>query len=183
MSNGDANLFTALPQQRGYFGITAYHPKYDVNVGSLWRTANAMGAAFFAVVAPRGDAQRGLSVRQRSDPLHTERHLPYLAFDDIDALIAGMPMTDIVAVELAEQSVGLPAFIHPRRAMYLLGAEDEGLPPGVLDKCSAVVQIPGRLCLNVAVAGSIVLYDRIAKATRFAAGRLSPEQFAPENTA
>lgn len=44
-----------------------------------------------------------------------------------------------------------------------MGAEDHGIPEKVLERCQAIVQIPGRYCYNVAVAGSIVMYDRMAK--------------------
>ena len=46
----------------------------------------------------------------------------------------------------------------------LLGAEDHGLSKAALARCQHLVQLPGRASLNVAVAGSIVLYDRHAKA-------------------
>ena len=49
---------------------------------------------------------------------------------------------------------------HPERAAYLLGAEDHGLSPAVLAMCHRIVVLPGRHCLNVAVAGSLILYDR-----------------------
>ena len=43
-----------------------------------------------------------------------------------------------------------------------------GLPQEVLDACDDVVQIPSANSLNVAVAGSIVAYDRLAKAAMHA---------------
>lgn len=50
-----------------------------------------------------------------------------------------------------------------KRAIYLLGAEDTGIPDNILNDCDSIVQLPGNYCLNVAVAGSIVLYDRNSK--------------------
>lgn len=44
--------------------------------------------------------------------------------------------------------------------------EDGSLPPDVVKACDSRVVIPGAFCLNLATAGSIVLYDRIAKASR-----------------
>ena len=52
---------------------------------------------------------------------------------------------------------------HPERAVYLLGSETDGLSPEALEHCADVVQIPGEFSLNVSVAGSIVLYDRLLK--------------------
>ena len=46
---------------------------------------------------------------------------------------------------------------------YLLGAEDSGISKNILAKCQYVLKIPGDYCLNVATAGSIIMYDRIVK--------------------
>jgi tRNA G18 (ribose-2'-O)-methylase SpoU len=63
--------------------------------------------------------------------------------------------------------VPLTRFRHPARALYLLGAEDHGLPPEVLERCHYVVQIPtpAPWSLNVSVAGSLVMHDRYLKTT------------------
>jgi tRNA G18 (ribose-2'-O)-methylase SpoU len=67
-------------------------------------------------------------------------------------------------VEFDPRARPLDRYVHPERACYLLGAEDTGLPKHVLDRCRDLVQIPATAyCLNVAVAGSIVMYDRAAK--------------------
>lgn len=54
-------------------------------------------------------------------------------------------------------------FKHLPRGLYLLGAEDYGIPPKILDKCQEVVKLPGTKSLNQAVAGSIVICDRMMK--------------------
>ncbi len=54
-------------------------------------------------------------------------------------------------------------FTHPERAIYLLGAEDTGLPESVQSLCQSIIHIKSPMCLNVAVAGSIIMYDRISK--------------------
>ncbi len=60
-------------------------------------------------------------------------------------------------------SVPIAGFKHPERAVYLLGAEDSGLPDSIASKCQAVVHIESPMCLNVSVAGSIVMFDRVNK--------------------
>lgn len=75
-------------------------------------------------------------------------------------LPAGCP---VVAVELTEDAIPLQEFRHPQRCIYLLGAEDAGIPADVLDCCGSTVRIVGDHCYNVAVAGSIVMYDRVVK--------------------
>lgn len=85
-------------------------------------------------------------------------------FTDSEALFDHLPHGCVpVAVELDERARPLQWYVHPERACYILGAEDNGLPRRVIDRCRDVVQIPGDYCLNVAVAGSIVLYDRVSK--------------------
>jgi tRNA G18 (ribose-2'-O)-methylase SpoU len=54
-------------------------------------------------------------------------------------------------------------FKHPERCIYLLGAEDSGLTKEAINKCHEIIILPGTFCLNVSVAGSIVLFDRIQK--------------------
>jgi tRNA G18 (ribose-2'-O)-methylase SpoU len=141
---------------RGYFAIGVYHPKTEVNVGSLYRTAHLYGAAFVFTVGHRYRPQA-------SDTMRTPQHKPLFHYSDINDLIEHLPNSaPLVGVELDERAVSLPDFTHPERAVYLLGAEDHGLPPQVMDACHYLVTIPTLLpySMNVAVAGSIVLYDR-----------------------
>jgi tRNA (guanosine-2'-O-)-methyltransferase len=70
--------------------------------------------------------------------------------------------TDVVGVELADEAVrlaDLPA--ARRRTVIVLGHESSGIPSEALDLLDVVVEIPmvgtGQ-SLNVAVAGSLVLY-------------------------
>ena len=147
-------------KSRGYFGVAIYRPKHDVNVGTLWRSAFLYDAAFVATVGRRYE-------RQASDTAGTTNHIPLVHYSDIEDLVAHLPFScPLVGVELDERAVPLPEFSHPERAVYLLGAEDHGLPPSVMARCHRVVQIPGARdwSMNVSAAGSIVMYDRFAKA-------------------
>lgn len=89
------------------------------------------------------------------------KHVPLQSFEDFPAFAASIPMEcELIGVELHEDATPLKRFSHPERAIYLLGAEDHGLSPDALKRCDRVVQIESRLCLNVAVAGSIVMWHR-----------------------
>lgn len=70
----------------------------------------------------------------------------------------------LVAVELNERARNLKNYIHPERCIYLLGAEDNGVPQYIIEECHDLIMIDSNLCMNVAVTGSIVMYDRIVKA-------------------
>jgi len=142
--------------RRGYYGIGVYHPKHEVNVGTLWRSAQGLGATFVFTVGRR------YGKRQASDTHKTRDHVPLFHFADMDDLIAHLPHgCPLVGVE--HGGLDLARFSHPCRAAYLLGAEDHGLPRAALDRCHARVQIESEFSFNVAVAGSLVAYDRVAK--------------------
>lgn len=140
----------------GYFGVAVYHPKYEVNVGTLWRSASTYGAAMVATVGSRYK-------RQASDTNGTPVSTPMFHYLDMDALLAGLPYScPLIGVEMDPRAEALGEFVHPHRGLYLLGAEDHGLPVSVLDRCHYVIQIPSPTpqSLNVAVAGSLVIHDR-----------------------
>lgn len=144
----------------GYFGVAVWHPKHEVNVGTLWRSAHTYGAAMLATVGRRYS-------QQASDTCKAPNAIPLHHFTDVDDLIEHLPNScPLVGVELDERAESLTVFTHPRRALYLLGAEDHGLPADVLARCHYVIQIPtpAAWSLNVSVAGSLVLHDRYVKA-------------------
>ena len=148
---------------RGFWGIGVWHSKTPVNIGTLWRSADAFGAAFCFTVGRRYD-------RQASDTTKAWRHIPLYNYANLDDLRAHLPLDcPLIGIELAEKAVPLADFKHPERACYLLGAEDHGLGPGELVACHRVVVITGgKACLNVAAAGTVVMYDRISKISKVA---------------
>jgi tRNA G18 (ribose-2'-O)-methylase SpoU len=48
--------------------------------------------------------------------------------------------------------------------MYVLGPEDGDVRKEIRELAQHTVRLPTAYCLNVAVAGAIVMHDRIAKA-------------------
>jgi len=143
---------------RGYFGIGIVNGKIESNIGTLWRSANIYGADFIFTIGNRYK-------KQCSDTMKTTRHIPLYHYDNFDDFYKHIPHgCQLVGVELDERSEDIKSFAHPKCCVYLLGAEDNGLPEKALQKCKHIVQLPGEHCLNVAVAGSIVMYDRKIKA-------------------
>lgn len=144
---------------RGYFAIGIEHGKNSLNMGSLWRTAAILGAAFIFTVGRRFK-------RQASDTMKSWRHMPTFHFATLEDLFAHLPYDCLlVGVEMDERAVPLHEARHPERAVYLLGAEDNGLTSAAMDKCHRIVSLPGDHSMNVSVAGSIVLYDRVTRGT------------------
>lgn len=142
---------------RGYFGIGIFHGKTAENIGTLWRSANIFGADFIFTIGKR-------YAHQCTDTMATPKHIPLFEYKDWNDFFGHTPYNcPVVAVELDKRARPIKNYVHPERCIYLLGAEDHGIPPEVLDKCQEVIQLPGDYCLNVSTAGSIVMYDRIIK--------------------
>jgi tRNA G18 (ribose-2'-O)-methylase SpoU len=92
------------------------------------------------------------------------RHIPFFEYDTFEEFNCNRPNGwQLIAVELDDNSQPIKNFKHPLNAVYLLGAEDGGLPKDILNECQSIIQLPGSFCMNVAVAGSIVLFDRMNK--------------------
>ncbi len=142
---------------RGFCEIGIYQPKTAENIGTLWRTAYQLGAAGIFTIGRRYE-------RQCSDTYHSERHIPLRHYADWDAFMASRPLAaSLIGVEMGGEP--LAGFKHPQAAVYLLGSEDNGLPPAVLACCQRVVSIEAvrQASYNVAVAGALALYSRLAQ--------------------
>ena len=150
---------------RGYFGIGILNGKIIENIGTLWRSANIFGAAFIFTIGSRYK-------KQASDTMQTWRHIPLYHYETFELFYNQLPYDcQLIGIELDEKSISIDNFIHPQRCIYLLGAEDSGLTNEALNKCHKIIQLPGNYCLNVSVAGSIVLFDRIQKLSKPDAGQ------------
>lgn len=143
---------------RGHFGVGIYQPKTKTNVGTLFRSAVAFGAAYVFTVGRRYH-------RQASDTGDAAGQIPMYYYETIHQLAQSLPFgTRLVGVELDDKARPLQKYCHPERACLLLGNESFGLPPEVISICHELVVIDGASrCLNVATAGSIVMYDRVTK--------------------
>ncbi len=146
---------------RGYFGIGVHGIKNEINIGTLWRSAYILGAAFIFTVGRRYK-------KQASDTTAADRHIPLFDYLSMEELVAHLPHDcQLVCVENNEGAIPLAEFKHPERAVYLLGAEDRGLPKAILERYkSVIIESEKPYSLNVATAGTIVIYDRYAKRLR-----------------
>lgn len=143
---------------RGFFGIGIERGKTTTNLGTLWRSAVCMDASFIFTVGARYHPQA-------SDTVKSWRHVPYFKYADVADFRAHIPHDVVpVGVELTADAQPLETFPHPPRAVYLLGPEDGSLSGAALELCASVVKIDTRWCLNVAAAGSVLMYDRRQKA-------------------
>ena len=132
-------------------------PLHGANLGTLLRTCDAVGACMAVPRLPwvpealaRGNTLRGRScVHWVNDPRR------WLTAQRAEG-------TRVLGVELAEDAVRLADLpMADRRTVLVLGHEQRGIPPEELDLLDEVVEIPmigTGASLNVAVAGSLVLY-------------------------
>jgi tRNA(Leu) C34 or U34 (ribose-2'-O)-methylase TrmL len=139
---------------RGYAAIGLDNPKSALNVGSALRAAGVYGAAFVAASGVRFGPGA-------TDTMKAYRHLPLLRPDDVFDVI---PYDCVpVGVDLVDEAMSLPQYVHPERAYYIFGAEDATLGKRVLSRCRDVVYVPTSGCMNLAATVNVVLYDRLCK--------------------
>lgn len=137
-----------------YFGIGIQNGKTPENLGVLWRSAQNLGASFIFTIGNR-------YAKQACDTHNAVKSLPYFHYESFEDFFKNLPKgARLVGVELDENATDLETFEHPRRCVYLLGAEDHGLSKKAIEKCHYLVKFRSEKSLNVSVAGSIVLYDR-----------------------
>ncbi len=126
-----------------------------MNLGALLRSAHAFGAKFFFTI---GAHPRAFDAK--SDTSKAAHHLPVYHWADQGKMV--LPLgCKLVGVELIEGATDLPSFRHPLHAAYVLGPELGVLSEGLLSRCDHVIKIPAAFCINVAMAGAIVMYDRV----------------------
>jgi tRNA G18 (ribose-2'-O)-methylase SpoU len=138
-----------------FFGIGIENPKTTENVGTLWRSAQAFGADFLMIIGKRYKGQI-------TDTTKAWRSIPLFEYTYFSKECIPRDCV-LVGVEICPEAVNIRAFTHPKRVLYLLGAEDIGIRKETLGMCHSIIYIPTLYCLNVATAGAIVMYDRILK--------------------
>ncbi len=163
MQDKDAPSFGPAGLTRGYFAIGVERISKQLNLGNMVRSAHGFGASFVFTVG----AQYG-ALEARADTSKALQHMPLYHWETPGDM--ALPRScKLVGVELIEGAVDLPGFRHPMQAAYILGPERGELSPEILKMCDHVVKIPTAFCINVAMAGAIVMYDRMR-----ALGRFSP---------
>jgi tRNA (guanosine-2'-O-)-methyltransferase len=131
---------------------------YDANLGTLLRTCDAVGACMAVPATPHYK-----TALARGDTLPRRPHIHWLHGSKSGWIERERERgAHIVAVELADDAVPLAALDAARvRTVLLLGHEHHGVPDEVWPMLDQVVSIPMvgmGASLNVAVAGSLVLY-------------------------
>jgi len=140
---------------RGFFAIGVERLSKPMNAGNLFRSAHAFGASFVFTID-----SKNILESVKSDTSKSLNHLPTYSYETVEELT--LPSNcHLVGVELIDEAEILPSFKHPKRAVYVLGPEKGALSCGLISRCDFTVKIPTKFCINVAMAGAIIMYDRI----------------------
>lgn len=140
--------------------VLMINPKYEVNVVKTIRTCSCFGVGQLWFTGDR--------VKEPGEGQRLPREERMKAYQDVDLInfdypFDMFPKVPVVGVEVQPGAVPLPQFEHPENALYMFGPEDGGLSSMERRHVHHFVSIPTRHCLNLAVAVSLVLYDRQAK--------------------
>ena len=132
-------------------GLALWRVSDPGNLGTLVRAADALGPAFVLLSAGCADPTGPKAVRASAGSIF---RVSLGRFEDGEG-IARVALVPRDGVPLTELEL-------PERALFVLGAEREGLPEAVLGDADLVATIPqagSAESLNVATAGAIALYE------------------------
>ncbi|MCB9529026.1 MAG: hypothetical protein H6701_11715 [Myxococcales bacterium] len=131
------------------------HPRFDINLGVAVRSAEAAGLREIYLV--------GRAELFRSPARGTDRILPLRHAPDAAALLRMARAADYQIVALQQTPDGVPFHRadYPPRPLFIVGAEDTGVPAPLRAAADLIVEIPlwGAIdSLNVAAAATTVLF-------------------------
>ena len=129
-----------LDTRRHPFHVAVENWRHDFNIGSVVRTANAMGAAAFHVVGRRRWNRRGAMVTDRYQHEHHHPDAAALAAWAATAGQDGGPVP-LVGVDNLPGAVPLETFDLPRQCVLVLGQESVGLSEAMQAECEVVLHI------------------------------------------
>ncbi len=148
------------PTCRGHLVVAPLWVAYGANLGTLLRTCDAVGAC---IAVPDTEHYRDALARGDTLGAHRRPCIHWLR-EGRDRWVAGRQTHGwtIVVVELAPRAMPL-MLLEPAvgPTVVLLGNESHGVPGHHVERADVCVEIPMRglgHSLNVAVAGSLVLY-------------------------
>jgi tRNA(Leu) C34 or U34 (ribose-2'-O)-methylase TrmL len=153
--------------------VVMLEPKFVVNVASMVRNCAAFGIEWLILTGDRLEIPTGRKGDRmpRQERMREYRTVKIVQSDFPTVLFKRQDIVPI-GVELVPGAIPLPMIEHPANAVYLLGPEDGSISKGYRALCHQIVAIPSLHCLNVAQAGGIVLYDRMASLWRQGKGEI-----------
>lgn len=156
-----------LATRRHPFHVAIENWEHDFNIGSVVRTANAMGAAAFHIVGKRRWNRRGAMV---TDRYQVEHHHPSVADFAQWAATAGEGGTPlrIIGIDNVPGSVPIETHDLPRDCVLVLGQEGPGISPEMLEACEVVLEITqfgSTRSINAGAAAAIAMHAWVRRHT------------------
>lgn len=107
-------------KKNGFYGIGIEHAKTEFNYWSLFRTAQILDADFMFIIGQRFKVHS-------ADTMKSYRHIPVYSYTDFEDFNNHRPFDcKLIGVEMVDYAIEISQYNHPKRAIYLLGAEDKG---------------------------------------------------------
>ncbi|WP_087101763.1 TrmH family RNA methyltransferase [Brachybacterium nesterenkovii] len=148
-------IVAELDRSRHAFHVAIENVEDDRNIGSIVRTANAMGAGAFHIMGRRRWNRRGAMVTDRYQHEHHHADMAALAAWAREHGYALFAIDNVTGAEPLE------AARLPERCVLVLGQEGPGLSADALAVCErvlAITQYGSTRSMNVAAAGAIAMH-------------------------
>ncbi|MDO5729445.1 MAG: RNA methyltransferase [Actinomycetaceae bacterium] len=148
-------IVAELDQRSNWLEVAIENLGHDFNIGSIVRTANAMGVRHVHIVGRRRWNRRGAMV--------TDRYLTVTHHPEVEDFIAHMRARDlrIIGVDNVDGSVPLEDEELPRQCVLVMGEESAGLSEKMAEACDRVVHITqygSTRSMNVGHAAAIAMW-------------------------
>lgn len=156
----DEEISRLIAEKSLPFAVLMEHWEQDFNIGTLLRSANALGSREVFYIGEKKWDRRGAVGVQNYTRLQ-------LLQDRTELEVLSKRYT-FVALEQSEESVSLSRFVWPENPLIVVGSESLGVSAETLELCHHKVVINQRgsvRSMNAATAASIAMYDFITKLT------------------
>ena len=150
--------------KKGEFYVIAHNIRSLLNVGSIFRTADAFGITKIFLTGYTGTPANPLhKIRMSKSALGAEAWVPWEHRPSAVKLIKDLRLkkVKIVALENTGKAIKLSKFKPKFPLALVLGEEVRGVAKPILKLCDAVIEIPmhgKKESLNVSVAFGIAAY-------------------------
>ena len=154
--------------------IIAHNLRSSHNIGSLLRTADAMGVeqVYLTGYTPYPKSKEDIRLPHLANKTHqaiaktalgAEKSVKWTTEKDVQGVIEKLKAKDyaVVALEQAQNSVKLTDYKPPQKIAIILGREVDGIEEEVISACDKVIEIPmfgKKESLNVVQAAAMAMY-------------------------
>lgn len=148
-------IVSDLDKHSDWFEVAIENLGHDFNIGSIVRTANAMGVRRVHIVGRRRWNRRGAMV--------TDRYLTVTLHPEVKDFIEHVRTRGlrVIGVDNVDGSVALEDEVLPRRCVLVMGEESAGLSDTMVAACDRIVHITqygSTRSMNVGHAAAIAMW-------------------------